>query len=353
MSAGITSMTEFLRNCWYAAAWSHELGDEPMARTFLNEPVVLYRTEDGTPVALEDRCCHRSLPLSLGRVVGDNLQCGYHGLTFSSDGACIEVPGQSLVPPGARVRHYPMVEKNQWIWIWMGDPMLADPALLPDWWWMDHPEWAVVKGDPPFFIKCDYRLVIDNLLDLLHVAFVHKGSLGTDAVADFPITVERGEDTVRMTRWVLNSPPAPLYKRFGGFTGNVDRWQISEVQVPTYNDVFVGSAVTGTGAPEGDRRQGVEMHNLNTVTPETSTTTHYFYAHARKFSIDDPEIDQIFARDFRAVFQEDVDILGAQQANLDRHPGAEFVDINTDGPGLALRRMIAERVAAERGVGSI
>ena len=156
-----------------------------------------------------------------------------------------------------------------------------------------------------------------------------------------------------MTRWVLNSPPAPLYKRFGGFTGNVDRWQISEVQVPTYNDVFVGSAVTGTGAPEGDRRQGVEMHNLNTVTPETSTTTHYFYAHARKFSIDDPEIDQVFARDFRAVFQEDVDILGAQQANLDRHPGVEFVDINTDGPGLALRRMIAERVAAERGVGSL
>ena len=94
-------MTEFLRNCWYAAAWNHEVGPEPMARTFLDEPVVLYRTGDGTSVALEDRCCHRSLPLSLGRVMGDNLQCGYHGLTYAPDGACVEVPGQSLVPPGA------------------------------------------------------------------------------------------------------------------------------------------------------------------------------------------------------------------------------------------------------------
>ena len=95
------------------------------------------------------------------------------------------------------------------------------------------------------------------------------------------------------------------------------------------------------------------MHNLNTVTPETATTTHYFYAHARKFSIDDPEIDRIFVRDFRAVFQEDVDILGAQQANLDRHPDADYIDINTDGPGLALRQMIDERVAAERSAESV
>ena len=181
------------------------------------------------------------------------------------------------------------------------------------------------------------------------MTFVHQGSLGTDAVADFPITVDRGDERVRMTRWVLDSPPAPLYKRFGGFTGNVDRWQISEASVPTYIDVFVGSAVAGTGAPEGDRSHGVEMHNLNTVTPETATTTHYFYAHARKFAIDDPEIDRIFVRDFRAVFQEDVDILGAQQANLDRHAGASYIDINTDGPGLAFRRMIEDRIAAEGG----
>ena len=101
----------YLRNSWYVAARDREVGRKPLARTLLDEPVVLYRTEDGTPIALEDRCCHRSLPLSLGRIVGDNLQCGYHGLTFASDGACIEVPGQSLVPPGARVRAWPVVEK--------------------------------------------------------------------------------------------------------------------------------------------------------------------------------------------------------------------------------------------------
>jgi phenylpropionate dioxygenase-like ring-hydroxylating dioxygenase large terminal subunit len=342
-------MTEYVRNCWYAAAWNHEISETPLARTLLDEPVVLYRTEDGTPVALEDRCCHRSLPLSMGRLVGDDLQCGYHGLRFAPDGSCIEVPGQSLVPPGAAIRSYPVVERNQWIWIWMGDAADADPALLPDWWWMDHPDWAVVKGDPPFYIPCDYRLVTDNLLDLLHVAYVHESSIGTDAVADFPITVDRDEDMVRMTRWVLDSPPAPLYKRLGGFTGNVDRWQISEAHVPTHIDVYVGSAVAGTGAQEGNRDHGIEFHNLNTMTPETATTTHYFYAHARSFAIGDAEVDQTYAQGFRAVFQEDVDILGAQQANLDRHPGASYIDINTDGPGLTLRRMIDQRIAAERG----
>ncbi len=342
-------MTEYVRNCWYAAAWNHEIGRAPLARTFLDQPVVLYRTQDGTAVALEDRCCHRAMPLSRGRVTGDNLRCGYHGLTFAPDGACVEVPGQSLVPPGAGVRRYPVAEKNQWIWIWMGDAALADTASLPDWWWMDHPEWAVVKGDPPFHIACDYKLVNDNLIDLVHVAFVHAGTIGTDAVADFPIIVEREPDMVRTTRWVLDSPPAPLYKEFGKFTGNVDRWQISEARVPSHIDVHVGSAIAGTGAPEGKRGHGIEFHNLNAMTPETATTTHYFYAHARAFAIDDAAVDQAYARDFRAVFQEDVDILGAQQANLERHADAGYIDINTDGPGLAFRRMIEERIAAERG----
>ena len=140
-------MPVFLRNAWYVAAWDTEVGRDPPARTVLDEPVVLFRTIDGRAVALADRCCHRALPLSLGTVIGDELQCGYHGLRFDATGACVAVPGQSTAPPGAMVRSYPVVERHCWVWIWMGEVARADAALIPDWWWMDHPDWAVVAGN--------------------------------------------------------------------------------------------------------------------------------------------------------------------------------------------------------------
>ena len=342
----------FMRNTWYAAAWNHEVKETPIARTLLNEPVVLYRDTNGKPVALEDRCCHRSLPLANGRVKGDYLQCGYHGMTFNAAGDCVEVPGQTTVPPGARVKSYPVIERHQWIWIWMGDPDLADETLIPDWWWMDHPDWRTIKGDPTFYLQCDYKLVTDNLLDLSHLSFVHETTIGTDAVVKFPITTSRGEDRVFMTRWILDSPPPDMYVGFlrhnvPGYHGNVDRWQIVETSLPANSDVFVGVAVAGTGAPDGDYSQGIEFHNLNTVTPETETTCHYFYAHARRFAQDDKEVDELYRVGFRTVFMEDVTVFDAQQANHDRFPVRHEVDINTDGPGMNIRRMIDQRIAAE------
>jgi phenylpropionate dioxygenase-like ring-hydroxylating dioxygenase large terminal subunit len=343
----VSDRRPFLRNCWYAAAWDHEVGRTPLARTFLHEPVVLYRRADGRPVALADRCCHRALPLSLGSIEGDALRCGYHGLLFDASGACVQVPGQTAIPPGARVASYPVVDRYGWIWIWMGEAALADEKLLPNWWWMTHPEWRVVKGEPVFYVKCDYQLVTDNLLDLSHLTFVHAGNIGTNAVAETAFKTHRFDDGVRMTRWIIDSPPPPMYRELGRFTGNVDRWQIVETRLPTYTDVFAGCAVTGTGAPQGDRSRGVEFHNLNTATPETETTTHYFYAHARNFRLDDASVDEFYRRDFRAVFYQDVVILDAQQRNMERFAGADQIEINVDGPALTVRRLLNARIAEE------
>jgi phenylpropionate dioxygenase-like ring-hydroxylating dioxygenase large terminal subunit len=132
----------FLRNSWYVAAWDREVSRTPLARMLLGEPVLLYRRQDGTPVALEDRCCHRHLPLSKGRLEGDDVRCGYHGLRFDASGRCVEIPGQASIPPQARVRAFPLIERYHWIWIWMGEPTAADPARVPNWWWADHPQWA-------------------------------------------------------------------------------------------------------------------------------------------------------------------------------------------------------------------
>lgn len=355
-------MGKFVKNAWYAAAWNHEVTAEtPLARTILNEPLVLYRGTAGEIVALEDRCCHRHLPLSEGRIVGDCLECGYHGLVFDGTGACVKVPGQSRVPPGGQVRSWPVLEKYQYVWIWMGDPAKADESLLPDWYVMDHPDWRVVKGDPPFHIPCHYELFNDNLLDLSHLAYVHIKNIGTAAVPDFPIVTTRGPNTVRMIRWILDSPPAPLYAHFGGFTDNIDRWQYAEAMVPSYNTVRVGCLPAGCGAQPGDHpddfsianggrnAQGFEFWNLNAITPETDDTTWYFYAHSRNFAQGDPEMDEEFRRGLRAAFQDDVDILAAQQANMDAHAHnpKPWVDINVDGPGIGLRKMVAEAIEAE------
>ena len=181
----------FLRNAWYVGAWGTEVGRQKMLRrTLLNEPVVFFRQEDGTPVALADKCAHRHAPLSAGKLVGDNIQCPYHGLEYNADGDCVRVPGQSKVPPGCRVQSYPVVERYQWIWIWMGDPALANPDDIEDFHWMDHPDWRA-KGEL-LYLKGDYKLLVENLLDLSHLSYIHATTLGTDAVAETPMKFERG-----------------------------------------------------------------------------------------------------------------------------------------------------------------
>jgi phenylpropionate dioxygenase-like ring-hydroxylating dioxygenase large terminal subunit len=341
----------FLKNAWYVAAWGTELDSEPLGRTLLDVPVVLYRMEDGRPVGLENRCCHRSLPLSMGVVRGDQIECGYHGLRFAADGQCIAVPGQSLVPPGAAVRSFPLVERWGWVWIWMGDPSLADDSLIPDWWFMGHPEWKVIPGNggKPLYTRGNYELVTDNLLDLSHVGYVHPDTIGTDDIVEFPINTERRTDRVRVIRLMPDVVPPPFHKFAGDFEGRVDRWMIVEARVPCYIDVDVGSAEVGSGVLEGNRLQGIAYHALNVPTPETATTTHFFYGHARLFKTDSEEVDAVYRRNFYKIFKEDVDVIEAQQAAIDRAPDRTWIDINVDAPGLAMRALLRRRIEEEVG----
>ena len=171
----------FPLNAWYPAAWSHEIQRELSARTICGKDVVLYRRTDGDPVALEDACWHRLLPLSLGRLVGDQVMCGYHGLVFNSAGRCSFMPAQKTINPSACVRAYPVVERHRLVWIWPGDPAAADPAVLPDFHWNDGAEWKG-EGGTFYSLECDYRLVIDNLMDLTHETYVHSDSIDRKSV---------------------------------------------------------------------------------------------------------------------------------------------------------------------------
>ena len=336
----------FVRQAWYVAAWAGDLDHDPLSRTLLNEPIVLYRRADGTPVALEDRCCHRSLPLSMGAIIGDNIRCGYHGLMFDPAGSCIAVPGQSKIPPGAALRSYSVVEKWRAIWIWMGDPALADTAAIPDVFWLDDPGWTPAPGY--LHVEAAYQLLIDNLLDLTHVSYLHKSTLaGDDVEALVEVTTRREGNRVEVGRWILDVTPPPMYAAASGISGQVDRWQLITSIAPSTVCFDIGCALTGTGAPQGDRRQGMSMWSTHLITPETDTTTHYHWGFARDFRLDDEDVTELLRNGARTAFVEDADILGIQQRALERAAGAPRIDINIDNGPMQARRIVADLIEAE------
>ncbi len=337
----------FLRNGWYSAIWSRELKDKPVGKTFLNEKVVLFRNDRGQVGALEDCCCHRAAPLSLGEVSGATLACGYHGLKFDVTGRCVEVPGQSEVPSGAKVRSYPVHEKNNVVWIWMGDAAKADTAKIPDMPWLSDPKWATTPGN--LHVKTNYQFIIDNLLDLTHVTYVHKNTLAGDPrEATTPTKTERLNDGVRVGRWMIDFVPPPLFAKAGNFTSNVDRWQHVTWHPPGIVYLDVGCAKTGTGAPQGDRSQGISIWSSHLITPETEHSSHYMFCFARDFKVDDPEMSRMLYEGSKATFTEDADILEAVQTNRTGGSLDGLIHITADAAQLQARRMLNAMIGAEQ-----
>ena len=235
----------FVFQAWYVAAWGEEITRAPLRRMLLGEPVVMYRKADGTPVAMLDRCVHRAYPLSRGKLEGDSIVCGYHGFIYNSEGVCTWVPGQDNVPKSARVKTYPLVESGPYVWIWMGDSAGADPAQIPDHRTTMDPEWTVIKDMRT--IAARHALLIDNLMDLSHTAFLHEGLLGSEDVAETPIRTEVEGTVVRCFRHMENVPAPSFYRQSTGITTNIDRWQDIEYDVPALYTLHVRVAPVGAG----------------------------------------------------------------------------------------------------------
>lgn len=339
--------SKFLKNAWYAAMWAHELPlATPISKTFLNEHVVLFRKRDGTPVGLEDRCCHRAAPLSLGECEDDGIRCGYHGLKFDATGSCIDIPGQAQIPPGATVRAYPIVQRWNMVWIWMGNPVEADDRTIPQYFWLDDLNWKATTGYIP--MRGNYQLLIDNLLDFSHVTYLHKNTLSADPEeAKVPVKVERGERSVAVSRWIFGHDAPPLFAKAGNFEGKVDRWQTTTWLAPSTLAFDVGCANANTGAVDGDRSQGISIWSTHMITPETDTTTHYHWAYVRDFALDDDKMTNILHDGAKATFEEDVEMIEAQQKRLGCIDFEGLIDINADNPPLQMRRIMDDLIANE------
>ena len=341
----------YAREHWYPAAWDHEVGREPLARRLLDQDVVLYRTGDGRPVALQDRCCHKLLPLSKGRLVGDDLQCGYHGMTYDPTGACVRIPGQDAIPATARVRPYPAVDHLGLVWLWFGDADRVDRAKLFHLPQFGADGWALNRG-PHTTFRANYQHLTDNLLDPAHVSFVHAGSLGSPAHEDVPAeTSERGE-TVTVRRWTLDSPPIPLLARFHDFGGNVDRWQYYHFTAPSIAMVDFGSGPPGMDHGDAARDAAIRIHSCHFIAPETARTTHYFWLQLRNFSLHDAAVSADMTEAFVGAFEEDRQILEAVQAAEERAPGAGRVSLKIDNGPNRSRRIVRRLIEAEGGLES-
>ncbi len=347
----------WLRNCWYVIAWDHEIPalDAPtlFRRTVLGEPVLVYRTADGGYTALEDRCCHRHAPLSAGRREGDCVRCGYHGLLFNAAGTCVEVPGLAAVPPKARVRRYPLVLRNRWLFVWMGNPDGADPALLPDNFSCDHPDWR----NKPGYMHYDtpYLLICDNLLDFSHLSYVHAATLGgSTEIAQAVPTIAPVPGTradwplmgIRVSRHVRNVPAPPFYQRFRRFDSHLDRWFVYDFLLP--GTLLMHSGGKPVNDAENDLQNAVQLHSCQTLTPETQNSTHYFFQQSHRADAGDSTVTDSIFNSLVQAFNEDRDMISAQHHNLALAGGQPMLPLAMDAALLQFRRLLQAQLDRER-----
>ncbi len=334
----------FIRNSWYMAAWAKDVVDKPVAVTVLNDPLVIFRGAHGSVGILYDVCPHRAVPLSLGSISGDHIVCPYHGIEIDTAGICRKNPHIQGSPERLKARAYPVAEQHGIVWVWPGDAALADPGLIPDYSWFDSPEVFTAKRGYTY-IEADYRLVIDNLMDLAHADYIHPNTVGQPGAAEVQqATVVRDGDTIAVNTIWPNLPPSALHRQGWTRTERVDKYLDMKWR-PASNLLLD----LGIMAPGDSRESGIRTPGAHILTPETARTTHYFWSTARDFDMDNDELSaRIFEIVGRAFSLEDKPIIEATQRNMER-TGATFTNFTKGDAGSAMvRREIDRRIALEQ-----
>ena len=343
---------KFLRNAWYVAMWGEDLAPEQVVgRTILNEAIAIFRKADGSLSALTDRCAHRFAPLHLGKVVaGDRIQCAYHGLEFDGTGACVLNPhGNGRIAPSAGVRSYPVVEKHRAVWIWMGDKP-ADPSKIPDLSPLDTREESHVTKRDWITINANYELVIDNLLDLSHVSYLHDGLLGNKDTIDSDISVEQEGDTVVVGRRSTNSTIPGLFAFQMPGQARVDKWNTIRWTAPSCMLLKSGVHKPGT-----DPESGTGYYGIHLLTPETGHTTRYHFTAVRWNVLTDQSVNEEIREKISvmrryAFAEQDGPVIEAQQRAIDQTD--ESLDpllLSIDVGPVRYKRILQNLIAQETG----
>lgn len=339
-------------NAWYVTCTPDEIAEKPLGRKICGERMVLYRQASGEAVALEDFCPHRGAPLSLGFVRGDTLVCGYHGLSMGCTGHAESMPGQRVkgFPP---IRRFPVIERYGFIWVWPGDAELASADKMHHLEWAESDAWAY--GGGLYHIKCDYRLMIDNLMDLTHETYVHSSSIGQKEIDEAPVKTRIVGEEVQTSRMMDGVKAPPFWRmalRGAGLPedATVDRWQICRFNLPSHVMIEVGVALEGTGGYDADKAKKASSIVVDFITPETETSHWYFWGMARQFAVEDEALTGEIREGQGKIFGEDLDMLEQQQSNLTLYPDRRLLKLNIDAGGVRSRMMIDKAIAAETGI---
>lgn len=337
-------------NTWYVACSADEIDEKPLGRTICNQAIVFYRAHEGKVAAVEDFCPHRGAPLSLGYVCEGKLVCGYHGLEMGCDGKTIAMPGQRVGGFPA-IRSFPVEERYGFVWVWPGEKDKADPALIPHMEWHDNPEWAY--GGGLYHVKADYRLMIDNLMDLTHETYVHATSIGQPEIDETPCETHREGDTVITQRHMAGIQAPPFWQMAMRMNGmdpqqTVDRWQICRFSPPSHVMIDVGVALAGRGGFDAPLEAKTAATVVDFITPEADGSIWYFWGMARRFRPGDAELTAQIRAGQGRIFAEDREMLERQQVNLQTWPERRLMTLNIDAGGAHARRILDRLVAAER-----
>lgn len=338
-------MERYLRNAWYMAGWADEVGAAGLVREVLGQRLFLYRLSDGSPAALRDRCPHRFASLSLGTRDGDLVVCGYHGLKFGADGRCVHNPFAERIPAGAAVPAFAAVERHDAIWLWGGVRDEADPALIPDFSFVpDSPQLRSVRGHT--LMRANYEYGTDNLMDLSHIEWVHKGTFaGQGVIFAGEHSVRQDGDTLHSDWWMPNIPPPGVAQGLVPEGQTVDHWLRMRWNAPASMRLDVGA--TPHGKPES---AGFDIPQAHILTPANEHETHYFWSASRNHDLTSAEADGYMLALFREAFDvEDKPMIEAAYANV---RGKDFwaekpVSLGIDQGGTRARRLLESLIARE------
>lgn len=338
--------TPFIYNMWYLAAFSTEVNRKLFSRTILGKDLVFYRTLDGTPIAMNNRCGHRSFPLDISTLEGDSIVCGYHGLRYDQTGTCTEIPSQKGKGcNGISIKNYPLVEQgNSIIWIWMGDPELADPKKIPEIPLIGE-GWVLSEGYMD--LKASYVYMHENLLDLTHLTFIHADTIGTPDFAGADYETEITEDRVYLKRTVVPTTLPPVWAESTKIKSDTAcRIVISDFVSPALH--IVHASYSDISIPE-EKRPLFRIKTAHFPTPSTDRETHYFVLHGRDFSLKDKEMTRFMHDGLMGAFKEDCVALAAHDQVLRKHDGENYYEISlaADTASIAMRKYLKKLSDAE------
>ncbi|SFV11574.1 aromatic ring-hydroxylating dioxygenase subunit alpha [Pseudoduganella namucuonensis] len=337
---------KYLKNQWYAAAFSDELSTTPLQRTLLEEPMALFRGESGNAIALNDRCPHRFAPLHQGTVFGDNLRCPYHGLRFNPDGACVHNPiGDGKIPKAACVKSYPLAERDGIVWLWWGDEP-ADVSKIRRYVELDDPaRYACVQGY--IHVRANFELVIDNLLDLSHAEFLHPYLATEGFNRRTQYSMEQDGNMVVARNWRPSEPITQLFAlAYGeGAPDHVDHLSVVTWVPPSTIRLDIG--VTRPGRPPEEGPRSFQAHLL---TPESEHTAHLFWKWARDFRVQDEALSVQLQGTLQEAFEtEDEPMIQSQSIHMAGRTLEELkpVLLPTDSAALRARRVLRQLIAQQ------